>query len=533
MFEEIEKIVKNFLDESEQVKKQISEIENKRTELAQERNEKKRTNINRYMVEINVLGNQISKLGNQSQELQNRLNNKFNEVKNLVNLTIDNLISEGIRKIRKIDEERQELEDKISLQKEREIKYEMQKQEFYNRFGRMPELSENAKKEDEIQDKQCQRYRSRLEEVKEIINNYEIEIAELIHIKKETQRGNWSNIIIEENTEIKYEEIEIPEFIVEELEPIENITVKEFEQIEEFNIQEIEIEDFGPIEELNVEEFKENEEYDIEQLFKELFKEENNQEEIENTQTIEENAEEKEIDKIEELAKAIVEKIVEEQTKDFEFGNVEKQEIDAEQEIISFEETEERKGEKITESKPSLISIIGKIEDGNIVYKAQISNGEEIKIYPTKLNSGNALLNYNQKRKEIREMLAEYIFLENKIFDKKVSNKIDTIICEILNEFAKKYNYDVRELIYNYAMSFSKYIDISEEIVPITYNFSYLNTTNLRNTEKRTIAKICKNANSNIQIDVIGNISNFSKIKYILKRLFMTNSIEKLPEGKY
>ena len=64
---------------------------------------------------------------------------------------IDNLITERIRKVRKIDEERQELEERIALKEERNLKYEMQKQEFYERFGRTPELSKNAEQEDEIQ----------------------------------------------------------------------------------------------------------------------------------------------------------------------------------------------------------------------------------------------------------------------------------------------------------------------------------------------------------------------------------------------
>ena len=40
-FEEIQKIVKNFVEESKQAKQQIIEIENERNNLAQERNEKK------------------------------------------------------------------------------------------------------------------------------------------------------------------------------------------------------------------------------------------------------------------------------------------------------------------------------------------------------------------------------------------------------------------------------------------------------------------------------------------------------------
>ena len=103
-FEEIQKIVENFVEESKQAKQQIIEIENERNNLAQERNEKKEANIQENLAKINELGKQISKLGNQSQELQNKLDKRFFEVKELVNLMIDNKITEEMRKIRKINE---------------------------------------------------------------------------------------------------------------------------------------------------------------------------------------------------------------------------------------------------------------------------------------------------------------------------------------------------------------------------------------------------------------------------------------------
>ena len=118
-----------------------------------------------------------------------------------------------------------------------------------------------------------------------------------------------------------------------------------------------------------------------------------------------------------------------------------------------------------------------------------------------------------------------------KPFDKKVINKIDPIICEVLNAFAEKYNYDPRNLVYNYAMSFSRNVFIEADIVPITYNFSYINTIQLGKVEKREISKICKNANKNHNIDVIGINSTLSGIKYVLRRLFTVNSIKNLTEG--
>ena len=69
--------------------------------------------------------------------------------------------------------------------------------------------------------------------------------------------------------------------------------------------------------------------------------------------------------------------------------------------------------------------------------------------------------------------------------------------------------------------------------IPITYNFSYLNGTNLSKKEKKIISKICKNALKNEKIDIIGAITGFRKIKYILRRLLATNNIKTLTEGKY
>ena len=79
--EGIQKIIENFVYESNQTKKQIAEIEKERTDLAQERNSKKSISKRNYEKEISVLGKKISELGIKSQELQNKLDSKFNETK--------------------------------------------------------------------------------------------------------------------------------------------------------------------------------------------------------------------------------------------------------------------------------------------------------------------------------------------------------------------------------------------------------------------------------------------------------------------
>ena len=498
-FEEIQKIVENFVEESKQAKQQIIEIENERNNLAQERNEKKEANIQENLAKINELGKQISKLGNQSQELQNKLDKRFFEVKKLVNLMIDNQITEEMRKIRKINEIKEEYIERVSLQEERNARYEMQKQEFFERFGRMPELSENAKQEDTIQDKQCLKYKEKTEEKQIQIEECQENLAELVEFKNAVADKNWSRIICDEK-ENEEEIIELPlveEIEIEEMEPIQEVEVEEFQPIEEIQIQELEVE---PFEEIQEYEQKEN--------------------------IVTENPK-NEIDEIEELAKAIVEQIVAEQTKQVENNNLE------DQEIIAFEE--ENVEEYNTEmNEPVVLSnIMVKIENNEIVYKAQASNGEETLIKPTKIETGNMLLNIKEEIEKVKEILINYAVIEYKPLDKNVIRKIDPIVCELLSEFANKYNYDAESLIYDYAMSFAKNEMIRTEFVAITYNVAYIDGTNLSKIEKREISKICKKALKNENIDIIGRTSVFNGIKCIFRRLFAINNENGLPEGKY
>ena len=91
---------------------QIAQIEKQRNDFAQERNSKKHADITEYKADIDELGKQISKLGNQSQKLQNKLNAKFYSIKQVVDLMVDNTIIEIIRKIRKIEENKEEYQQK-------------------------------------------------------------------------------------------------------------------------------------------------------------------------------------------------------------------------------------------------------------------------------------------------------------------------------------------------------------------------------------------------------------------------------------
>lgn len=77
----------------------------------------------------------------------------------------------------------------------------------------------------------------------------------------------------------------------------------------------------------------------------------------------------------------------------------------------------------------------------------------------SKLVAGNILLKLKEKRdRDKKKKLINYSIEEYKLLDKKAIKKIDPIICEVLKQFAQKYNYDAGSFIYNYAMSFSKNI---------------------------------------------------------------------------
>ena len=499
---DVQEYIKSFICEKQNIQKQIIEIEAKRERLAGIRNEIKK--VNNASEDINVLGKEISELGNQSQELQKQIDFKSHAIKQQINLFIDNSVAEGIRKIRIIDGEICELEERNEKQKERNAKYQLQRQEFYVRFGRMPELSERAEKASKLQEKEVEKNVLEIEVLKGQIVQLQDEITVLARVKRDFKNGNWNNIIEKEE---KTEDIYIEELTVEEMEPIEEIYVEEFAPIEEFYVEE-----FKPIEEISIEKFEE--------------------EKI--AEALEENA----IEEIEELARAIVEQIVSEQTKD-NISKIEERETEiiiAEnvEDIISCEKEDEKKPKVIIPlfgQRATISNIIIKFEEGNLVYKAQMTDDEEVKIYPSKLGEESVLLRDKQNREECREILINYAINENKILDKSVVNKIDPLVCELLIECAEKYGHDAQELVYNYAQSFAN--GDLENIPGIIYNMSYIEQSNLNRKEKAIINKICRNARKNDAIDIIEAFGGIAKIKYWFKRLFAINNVKVLPEAKY
>lgn len=643
--EEIQGIIKNFIYEKQQMKHEIAKIEGQRNVLAQERNRKINENKQKAYTEeveasINALGNKIKELGNQSQEIQNELDKKYFGVKQYILSEINKDISTIIPEIKKIQEEKVGLQHQIEEKEKRDERYIEQKQEFYNRFGRIPVLSENAVKENELQEEEYKKNKECFEKISIEIKEKEEKIAELVKIVNDFKRGNWKeyidnsqenridenneknkileeyakkiveeviNPIVEEivadkkeenkietvnnidteedsivlpfiNEEFQKEtsqeevkETNIEEISVEDIKPIEEVNIEEIEAIEDIDLEEIKpieeitLEEINAISEINIEDIETNEESDtkgintIEEISEEETKitedvkmednatfETNQNEEIENLQPTainteeieqpianefyEENIEEKSLEEILEEQEEKIEQ-QENNINNFDENKLEEESILYKDEIES-EKTEENNiyyGGKVV-----LTNINAKLENSEIVYIAQISNGDCIKIYPRKLQNGNMLLKDKENREELKEILINYAIAEYRIFDKKVIKKIDPAVCEILIRFAKKYNYDAQNLIYNYAMSFSKNDETELENVPsITYNFSFLQETNLNKKEKEIITKICKNAKKNNKIYIVGYNTGIKRIKYILKRTFNGNNLNELPEGKY
>ena len=175
-----------------------------------------------------------------------------------------------------------------------------------------------------------------------------------------------------------------------------------------------------------------------------------------------------------------------------------------------------------------LQSINIKIEDRTIVYKVQYSDGTSINIYPIK---EKLFSNEKESRKEFKEIIEKYVMSTYKNFYNNTIRKMDPIVCEIINQFAKRFNKNAPKMLYNYVMSFSNQNVNIEELPKIIYNLSYLNETEIDKKDIRTIQKIAKNASKNILIDTIGTITITEKIKYFARRFLNLNNIKTLSEG--
>ena len=525
MLDMVKEEIKEFSKQSQIKKRQIVEIENKRTQLAEQRNFAKKNAVTESdWQNINELGREISNLGNQSQELQKQVDREILESKQQIISKIDNIIAEEIRKARLINEQIQEFEENNQNEQEKKIRYEIQKQEFYERFGRIPEFSDETKEELEKLSQRCEKNQEEIKKLEARVNEIEDNISEMANIRQDFKNGNLQNIIAKEeniatDTETKVEEVQI------EAEPaIEEVTIDEFPQFEEIAIENKKVEEAPKIDELNIEDLYVEE-------FKELEEEkENDPIEDDIIKQIEMILQEQ--DEKAKNTNQIVENQVEEEQQNKQFIE-ENEELENDQkEIITLEEEQEDKFKEIEEliNEPIRIeSIIVKAEKRKLVYIAQIDNGDTLAFYPEKEEGF-----LNENREKTKKMLIDYAIEQYEDFDKKVVNKLDPNICGVLQKFADKYNNDARKLMYDYAVSFSHEGDINSINVPdITYNVAEIKKAGLKGKQKKLINKICKNASKNDSITIIDKLKGISRLKYAIKKLFGINNVQLLPEGKH
>lgn len=486
--------IKKFKEQCQEQKKQISEIEIKRNQLAEQRNSAKKNAVTESdWQNINDLGKEISNLGNQSQELQKQVDRETLESKKQIISKIDNLIAEEIRKARLINEQIQEIEDDNKVHQERKVRYEIQKQEFYKRFGREPEFSEETREEISKLTEKFKESQKEIIKLENRVNEIESGIQQMANIKEDFKRGNIQKILEEAQTEQKT----FVEEAKEEMPQIEEIQIEEAPVIEN-----IEIEEPPVIENIEIEEPPELEELNIEDLYVDEFKE---------------FPEEKDTDPIEEDLIKQIEKLLEE--KELE-----------EKEIITIEDEVRNYNDELkNREQPALIeSVIVKAEKGKLVYKAQINNEDTIVYYPEEKES---------LVKEIidktKKAFIEYAIEQHEMFDKNVMNYIDYNICKLFYDFAKKYNNDFGKLVYNYAMTFSEEDIEVNDLPDITYNIAEIKKAKLKGKQKHYINKICKSASLNSEITIIDKLKGISRLKYAIKKLFGINNVQLLPEGKH
>ena len=494
MVEMIIEEIKKFKEQCQEQKKQISEIEIKRNQLAEQRNSAKKNAVTESdWQNINDLGKEISNLGNQSQELQKQVDRETLESKKQIISKIDNLIAEEIRKARLINEQIQEIEDDNKVHQERKVRYEIQKQEFYKRFGREPEFSEETREEISKLTEKFKKSQKEIIKLENRVNEIESGIQQMANIKEDFKRGNIQKILEEAQTEQKT----FVEEAKEEMPQIEEIQIEEAPVIEN-----IEIEEPPVIENIEIEEPPELEELNIEDLYVDEFKE---------------FPEEKDTDPIEEDLIKQIEKLLEE--KELE-----------EKEIITIEDEVRNYNDELkNREQPALIeSVIVKAEKGKLVYKAQINNEDTIVYYPEEKES---------LVKEIidktKKAFIEYAIEQHEMFDKNVMNYIDYNICKLFYDFAKKYNNDFGKLVYNYAMTFSEEDIEVNDLPDITYNIAEIKKAKLKGKQKHYINKICKSASLNSEITIIDKLKGISRLKYAIKKLFGINNVQLLPEGKH
>ena len=251
--------------------------------------------------------------------------------------------------------------------------------------------------------------------------------------------------------------------------------------------------------------------------------------EIIEKQEIENKEENEQVQLINEELKPIEEIAIDPVLTDY-YNNINEITKNLEKEIITLEETEENQLVNTNTEEPTTIkNIVVKVENGELIYKAELSNETTIKIYPVK---EKILVKEKFERETWKRELIEYSAKNYRNLRNIAIKKMDPIVCEILDRFAVQYDVDSQNLVYNYVMSFSSIDDYDSDILPaITYNLSYINEAKISKKEIKILQKIVKNSTQNALVDIIGNVTLSEKIKCFMKKIFNISSANILPEG--
>ena len=251
--------------------------------------------------------------------------------------------------------------------------------------------------------------------------------------------------------------------------------------------------------------------------------------EILESQKIENTNENEQVQLINEELKPIEEIAVDPTLTDY-YNNINEITKNLEKEIITLEETEENQLVNTNTEEPTTIkNIVVKVENGELIYKAELSNETTIKIYPIK---EKILEKEKFERETWKRELIEYSAKNYRNLRNIAIKKMDPIVCEILDRYAVQYDMDSQNLVYNYVMSFSSIDDYDSDILPaITYNLSYINEAKISKKEIKILQKIEKNSTQNALVDIIGNVTLSEKIKCFMKKIFNISSANILPEG--
>lgn len=285
---------------------------------------------------------------------------------------------------------------------------------------------------------------------------------------------------------------------------------------------------------------KHNQIVDVINLFSATEKEESQEQdeqidEILESQEIENTNENEQVQLINEELKPIEEIAVDPTLTDYynninEITRILERHFEKEKEIITFEDSEKPQILAREPEEPvSIKNIVVKVEEDELVYKAELSNKKTIKIYPIK----EKLLEKEKFERETwKRELIEYSASSYRNLRNMAIRKMDPIVCEILDRFAVQYDVDSQNLVYNYVMSFSSIDEYDSDILPaITYNLSYISEAKISKKEIRTLQKIVKNSTQNALVDIIGNVTLSEKIKCFMKKIFNISSANILPEG--